>query len=225
QVAKATQFAAQLQALKQKGLSSDLIAQIAAAGVDQGGATAAALASANKSTINQLNSLQGSMKTAANSTGAAVADSMYGAGIKSAQGLIKGLQSQEKAIEKQMMKIAKSMQKAIERALGIHSPSTVMAEIGDNTSLGMAVGIDRSTKHAVIAAQGLAMSVRQGATLRNPGMGLAGGGGGGGSVVNNYLHLEVHGSVRTDRDLRDAIEQGMLRLGMRNSGTYVPYKR
>ncbi|TKA11749.1 phage tail tape measure protein [Actinacidiphila oryziradicis] len=225
QVQKATAFATQLQALKKKGLSSDLIAQIAAAGVDQGGATAAALAGANKSTIDQLNSLQGNMKTAANATGTAVADSMYGAGIKSAQGLVKGLQSQEKAIEKQMMKIAKAMEAAIKKALGIKSPSTVMAELGDNTAKGVAVGIDRSTKHAVIAAQGLAMSVRQGAAMRNPGMGLAGGGGGGGggSVVN--ITVNVAGSVRSERDLRDAIEQGMLRLGMRNSKTYAAYKR
>jgi hypothetical protein len=46
QMIKAVQFAAQLRALQKKGLSSDLIAQSAAAGVDQGGASATAPAGA-----------------------------------------------------------------------------------------------------------------------------------------------------------------------------------
>jgi hypothetical protein len=231
-VQQAQQFADELAQLRKKGLRSDLIQQLATAGVDQGGATALALAGGSSSQIQEMNRLQGSLSGAANATGAAVADSMYGAGIKSAQGLVKGLQSQEAAIEAQMMRIAKSMQSAIKHALGIRSPSTVMAELGDYTAQGMALGIDRSAKHAVIAAQGLAMSVRQGAATGAPGFGTAvamsgagPAGGTGGMVVNNYLSVHVEGSVLTERKLVDVVQAGFLKLGARNPKTYQPYKR
>ncbi|MEV7387191.1 phage tail tape measure protein [Streptomyces sp. NPDC091215] len=223
QMGKAVQFAAQLQALQKKGLSSDLIAQIAAAGVDQGGATATALASASKSQIDQINSLNKTTKSAANTAGKAVADSMYGAGIRSAQGLVKGLQSQEKAIEKQMMKIAESMKRAIKHALGIKSPSTVFAEIATWIPKGLAKGIDGGAHHATDAVNRLAGAVAGASAHSSAGLAMAGGGG---TVVNNYtVNVRVEGSVRSDRDLREVVEQQMLRLGMRNPQSYTQYKR
>lgn len=159
QVAKARKFAAQLQALRKKGLSTELVQQIASAGVDQGGATAAALATANRSQIADINKLQKSAKYAARSVGSAAADSMYKSGIDSAKGLIKGLQSQQRNIDKQMVRIANSMKTAIRRSLGIHSPSTVMAELGDYTAQGMAQGIESGTHHAVTAAARMAGAV------------------------------------------------------------------
>jgi TP901 family phage tail tape measure protein len=225
QMNKAIQFAAELQALKKKGLSSDLLEQLAAAGVDQGGATAAALSGASKAQINQINGLNKTTKSAATSAGKAVADSMYKAGIRSAQGLVKGLQSQEKAIEKQMMRIAKAMEKAIKKALGIHSPSRVFAEIGTWIPKGLAKGVEGGTQHATHAVHRLAGAVAGAGQFAGAGLALAAGGGGA-TVVNNYtVNVNVAGSVRSDRDLRDVLEREMLRLGARNSTTYAPYKR
>lgn len=209
-VKAATQFAAELRQLQKAGLRSDLIQQLAAAGVDQAGGTVLALAGGSKSQIQQMNSLQASLSAAANSTGTAVADSMYSAGIKSAQGLVKGLQSQEKAIDAQMLKIAKSMQAAIKKALGIRSPSTVMATLGDHTAHGYALGIERSTKRVQIAAQGMAMSARQGATIT----GVQGGGGG--TVIHNHYHITVQGSVTTERKLIEVVRTGVLQGARRN---------
>lgn len=222
QMSKAVNFAAQLKALQKKGLSSDLVAQIAAAGVDQGGETAAALATATKGQIQQINQIQTATKSAATSAGTAVADSMYGAGLRSAQGLVKGLQSQEKAIERQMMRIAESMKRAIKRALGIRSPSTVFAEIGTWIPKGLAKGVNDGTRHATGAVHRLAGSVA-GAGRYGAGLAMAGGGGGAGPVYNVTFQIEGH--VLTERNLRDVVEQSMLRLGMRNSSTYTPYKR
>ncbi|MFK0154624.1 phage tail tape measure protein [Streptomyces sp. NPDC090493] len=226
QMTKATQFAAQLQALKKKGLSSDLVAQIAAAGVDQGSATATALAGASAAQIKQINSLNTSTKNAATSAGQAVADSMYGAGIKSAQGLVKGLQSQEKAIERQMMKIAESMKRAIKHALGIKSPSTVFAEIATWIPKGLAKGIDGSAHHATAAVNRLAGSVA-GAGSYAADVGLAGAAaGGGGTVVNLHVHIEPKGHVlSTNRELRDLVQEEFARLGMRNPQTWQSYRR
>ena len=224
QYQKAAQFAAQLDALRKKGLRADLIAQIAAAGADQGGATAAALAGATKGQIDQINQLQGATQSAANTAGKAVADSMYGAGLHSAQGLVKGLQSQEKAIEKEMMKIAKSMQKAIKHALGIKSPSAVFAEIGQWIPRGLAKGVEGGARHATQAVHRLAGSVAGAGVLSGAGLAMAGGPGRG-VVVNNHLHFNIEGHVLTERKLRDLLEREMLRLGMRNPQTYASYKR
>ncbi|MET7781504.1 phage tail tape measure protein [Streptomyces mirabilis] len=224
QMAKATQFAAQLQALQKKGLSSDLVAQIAAAGVDQGGATATALAGASKGQIQQINQLQKTTQGAANSAGKAVADSMYGAGIKSAQGLVKGLQSQEKAIEKQMMRIAKSMQKAIKHALGIKSPSAVFAEIGTWIPKGLAKGVDGSARHATQAVHRLAGSVAGAGSFTGPRLAMAGGGGGS-TVVHQHFEFHIEGSVATVDKLAKDVEAAFLRRGARNPITYQQYKR
>lgn len=139
---QAKQFAQQLATLRKKGVRSDLIAQIAQAGVEQGSGAAAALATASKSQIAQINATQGRLVGAATQAGSTAGTAMYGAGIQAAAGLVKGLKSQQKAIETQMMTIALAMQKAIRKALGIHSPSRVMAALGQYIPQGLARGID-----------------------------------------------------------------------------------
>lgn len=223
-VQQAEQFAAELAQLKKKGLRSDLIEQLASAGVDQAGATAQALAGGTAGQIAEMNRLQKGLKTTADATGTTVADAMYGAGIASAKGLIKGLQSQEKAIDAQMLRIAKSMQKAIRDALGIHSPSRVMAVDGEFTGRGFALGLDRSSKHVRIAAQGLAMSARQGATITGGyNRGHAGGAmaGGGATYVQNF-YVNVEGSVTTERKLVDTIEIELTTRARRSPGGFQP---
>jgi hypothetical protein len=73
---------------------------------------------------------------------------MYAAGIKAAEGLVKGLEMKKKSIEKAMMRIAKAMEKAIKKALGIKSPSRVMQQVGHFTAEGFAVGIEKNKKPA-----------------------------------------------------------------------------
>jgi hypothetical protein len=230
QVSKALTFSSQLQQLKKRGLSGDLLNQIASAGVDQGGETAAALVGASDAQLKQLNSMQSQLKSSANAAGSAVSDAMYGAGIRAAEGLVKGLEKKQKAIEDAMLRIAKSMESAIKRALGIKSPSTVMARLGDFTALGMAQGIDRSSKHAVIAARGMAMSVAQGAALTGTptwaGVSATGGrGGSGGTVVHQHFEFHIEGNVMTVDKLSKDVEAAFLRRGMRNPVTYPAYKR
>ncbi|MEU0332236.1 phage tail tape measure protein [Streptomyces sp. NPDC006193] len=140
--AAAAQFAKNLATLRKKGVRADLIAQIAQAGVAQGGSAAAALATAGAGQIKEINSTQAALVKAAGQAGASAGDAMYGAGIHAAQGLVKGLKSQQKAIEKQMLSIARSMSKAIRRALGIKSPSRVMAQVGAYTAEGLRQGIE-----------------------------------------------------------------------------------
>ena len=127
-----------------------------------------------------------------------------------------------------MLRIAKSMETAIKKALKIKSPSQVMADVGDYTALGFAHGINRSSKHAVIAARGMAMSARHGATLTGtpPWAGLPSAGSAVGPAVNHYhFNFEVKGSVATVDSLAKDVEAAFLRRGMRNPATYPAYKR
>jgi LysM repeat protein len=137
-VNKSNAFAKQLEQLKAKGVSADLIGQIAEAGITGGGAaTAATILNMTPEQLKQLNSLQAQLTSAANKAGTAAADGMYGAGLNAAKGLVKGLQDQQDAIEAQMLKIAEAMEKVIKQALGIKSPSRVMMQVADFTADGL----------------------------------------------------------------------------------------
>jgi hypothetical protein len=135
-------FAKNIANLQKKGVRHDLIKQIAEAGVEQGAATAAALAAATPAQIKAINKEQHALGVAAGKAGNTTANAMYGAGIAAGQGLVKGLQSQQKQIEQQMLKIAKGMSKAIRKELGIKSPSRVMARIGKYVPQGLVRGIE-----------------------------------------------------------------------------------
>ncbi|MFE6225487.1 hypothetical protein [Streptomyces sp. NPDC057854] len=150
-LAKAKKFAEDLEKLRKKGVRADLIAQIAQAGVEQGSAAAAALASASSGQIKQINDTQAQLVKAATQAGNTAGDAMYGAGIRAAQGLVEGLKKEQAAIEEQMVRIAVAMQKAIKRALGIKSPSRVMAAVGRFIPAGLVRGIE-SGRSAVDAS-------------------------------------------------------------------------
>ena len=234
QAQKVADFTRNLAALKKKGVRSDLIEQIASAGVEGGGDTARALAAASKGQIAEVNKLQASMKSQANTTGTVVADAMYGAGIKAAQGLVKGLQKQEKSIEAQMTKIAKKMASVIKKALKIKSPSQVFADIGGYIPQGLAVGISDAAQHAITAARNLSADVTAAGSLNQTA--IAGSALGyriptqrNGSqpmqVVNNNLYVNVEGTVTTERKLQKTMEEAFLKNGMRNPQTYTSFTR
>ncbi|KDN75234.1 hypothetical protein DF19_25105 [Streptomyces olindensis] len=152
--AAAQQFAKNLATLRKKGVRSDLVAQIAQAGVEQGSAAAAALANADASQIKQINAQQKLLVGAADQAGSTAGNAMYSAGIAAGAGLVKGLQKQQRAIEKQMLKIAQGMSKSIRKALGIKSPSRVMARVGAYTAQGLVKGLEgeRSAVNSAMAS-------------------------------------------------------------------------
>ncbi|MGY4903320.1 phage tail protein [Streptomyces sp. 900116325] len=141
-VAKAKAFGDNLAKLKKAGLRSDLLGDIAAAGVDGGAATAQALARATPTELKRINDLQAQLAKAATSTGNSVAGALYDSGVKAAQGLVDGLKKQQGSIEKQMKKIAEAMLKAIRKALDMHSPSRKARQIGQLFMQGMPLGFE-----------------------------------------------------------------------------------
>jgi hypothetical protein len=138
---RTTEFASMLEQLKAKGLGGQAISEIAQAGITGGGmATAQSLLNATPEQIAQINALQAELSKSANKAGTVTADAMYGAGIRAAEGLVKGLTAQQSAIEAAMMNIAKAMEKSIKKALGIKSPAKVMEPIGDYAFQGVEAG-------------------------------------------------------------------------------------
>jgi len=114
-------------------------------GPEEGYAYASALAGASSKLFKEINSTQYGINDQAETLGRAGADALYDSGKAAGQGFLKGLSSQQKAIEAQMLKIAKSMDKSIRKALGIRSPSRVMAQIGRYTTEGLAAGLTERT--------------------------------------------------------------------------------
>jgi hypothetical protein len=144
---KSGQLASALATLRKRGLDKRLISEIAEAGIEGGGLeTARGLLGADKDQIKRMNSLRSQIASNAGKVGDVASEAMYGAGIKAAEGLVKGLQKKQDKIEKQMLKIARAMEKSIKRALGIRSPSKVTEGIGDMTAEGYALGIERNRR-------------------------------------------------------------------------------
>ncbi|MET8707767.1 hypothetical protein [Streptomyces californicus] len=133
-------FSTYIGILAKRGLSKVLLRQILDMGPEQGYAYANALAGASASTIKSINSTQAALTSGTDKLGKTGADLLYDSGKNAAKGYLKGLDSQQDAIEKQMLKIAKSMDKAIRKALGIRSPSTVAAVPGGHFTEGIAKG-------------------------------------------------------------------------------------
>lgn len=138
---RTTEFAKMLEDLKAKGLNAQSISEIAQAGVAGGGmATAQSLLNATPEQIAQINQLEAQLQKSADKAGTVTAEAMYGAGIKAAEGLVRGLEAQQSQIEAAMMKIAKAMEASIKKALGIKSPAKLMEPIGDFAFQGIEQG-------------------------------------------------------------------------------------
>ncbi|MFD5975570.1 hypothetical protein [Streptomyces bacillaris] len=187
---KLRQFTTYVNTLAKRGLSKTLLRQILDMGPEQGYAYANALAGASASTIKSINSTQSALTSGTDKLGKTGADLLYDSGKNAAKGYLKGLDSQQKAIEAQMVKIAKSMDKAIRKALGIKSPSKVGAVTGGFYTEGVADGaveqiplLDRAM--GAVAGRMAAMRPTVGRPAITAGAGAAGGGGG-------VIHLNVN---------------------------------
>ncbi|MBL1107348.1 hypothetical protein JK361_22540 [Streptomyces sp. 5-8] len=219
---KATQrFQANISRLKKMGLRSDLLQQIADAGVEGGAATAEALAKATPAELKKINDLQGKLNKSATDTGKTVGDALYGAGIKAAQGLVNGLKSQQKRIEQIMESIAERMLKAVKKKHKTHSPSRAFHELGVMDMEGLRGGV-LATAHRVVgavtdvASRALNAAGGVGAALSATPTGgqLAAvyGGPGGGGDQTNHFHL-YGGDATPDGILRALSWQALVGRG------------
>lgn len=165
--------------LTSMGLSKAALKQVIDAGVEKGGQTAAALIAGGKSGVSQVNTLVAQMGATANSVATSAARSMYQAGVDSALGLVKGLQSQSAALAAAAKRIANQLVAQVKRALGIRSPSTVFAsEVGQHIPTGVIKGIDSTQGRLDARLSGL---------VGMPDLATAGTTGAGAAPVTQYI--------------------------------------
>lgn len=203
EVAWSQQFGSVVEKLRKRGLGKVAIDQLIQAGPEQGMAYAQSILAQGKSGIDQINKLQGSLGRAGKSLGITAADSMYGAGLQAANGIVKGLEKQKGAIERTMEKIAHSMARALRKALGIHSPSRVFHELGEFTGQGLVNGINSTRDAASVAAAGLLHAGMGGQLAGVPAFSGAG--------RQPQIVVNVHGAidpVSTARQIKKVLAQG-----------------
>ncbi|EIC4599055.1 tape measure protein [Listeria monocytogenes] len=142
-------FQANVEKLRKKGVSKDIISDILESGVENGSSYAQALAKSDAKTIKAINSTQNQINSASKSMGNTAANAMYSAGINAAKGLISGLNSQKKQLEKTAKSIANTITNSVKKALKIHSPSRVAIELGKFFTGGLGNGVLAGANGAV----------------------------------------------------------------------------
>lgn len=113
--------------------------------------------------------------------GATLNAQFHAAGIAAAAGLVTGLEDRQADLDRTAERMAARLVAAVKKALGIRSPSAVMAKLGDQTARGFAQGITRNT-YASTAGARLAGSVATGYGSPKLSASAVMGGPGGGAV-------------------------------------------
>jgi tape measure domain-containing protein len=157
-IAAVQKYHATLQALRAAGLDDTTYRQLLEQGTE-GQKFADQLLAAGKPAIEQIGALDKELQTAAKTLGDAAAENLYAAGIKAADGLVKGLRAQKKSLKKLMHELAKEMINALKEKLQIKSPSRVFEEIGQLVNKGLASGLEETTA-ATRAAEQLGENLR-----------------------------------------------------------------
>jgi phage-related protein len=205
-VDQAKHFADVLAKLKKLGLNQEMFDQLAQAGPEAGMAAAEAILGAGAAGVKQVNDLEKQLQDAAGKVGKTASEVMYDNGIHMAEGLVKGLESQADKIEKQMLKIADSMVAAIKKALGIHSPSRVLAKIGAYVGQGFRKGLASEQSNIAAAVEdSLMIGQTSNSTARNiasaVGSALGNGSSTGGSSKTLNYYAAPGSSLGSEEDL------------------------
>lgn len=168
--------------------------------------------------------------------GSGLGNLLYDAGRNVISGLIRGIESMTGSVSGAMSGVASLIRGFLPFSpakwgplSGSGSPDLAGAKIGSM----LATGMTRSTFQVAQAGRQLAAATG----VSGGAIGMYGAGPMGGSLVDAarslyggtgqgpIVNLTVKGSVLSERDLRDVMQREMLRLGMRNSMTWAPYKR
>jgi hypothetical protein len=154
QIEKTKEFANTLQRLRDLGLNDAAYKQLLTKGIDAL-PFADQLLAGGKEAVNTVNDLDKQLATVSQSLGVQASSQLYDAAVHAAEGLVKGLQSQQRNIEIQMDAIADAMVKSIKKKLGIRSPSRVFMTVGGYSAEGLAKGMDQMSGMVEKSASGM----------------------------------------------------------------------
>ena len=205
-LARIRKFAGLLNTLQKRGYSAAIIQEVAEMGTEEGIKAAEILANATTAERNQLNSTYVAIDKASDAAGIYVTNAMYKGGVNAAAGLVKGLQSQEKAIEKQMLKIGLDMERALKQALGIRSPSRKAIAIAQNFTGTLTDNLKEGRKGIAAEARALgdaltvpskSMAGGYGTAMASPGLGMSASAAGSVTHVTHNWNITESGSAVT----------------------------
>jgi tape measure domain-containing protein len=154
QIVKTKAFAAVLQKLRTLGLNDTLYKELLSKGVDALPFVTQLLDSGKRG-VDELNGLDKTLEETAGKLGNTASTTLYQAAVDSAAGLVRGLQLQQKAIEKVMEAIGNAMVKSIKKQLGIKSPSKAFEEVGQFSAEGLARGLTNASTAVKRSAEGV----------------------------------------------------------------------
>jgi TP901 family phage tail tape measure protein len=155
---------------------------------------------------------------------------LYQSGKDLIQGLVNGIMDMTSKATDAVGHIASSVWDSAKHGFGLWSPSHIAYGHGQMIVQGLINGMESMRDQAAGTMLSLAGDVNAGFNV----MGVGGGGGaalGGGAFTSQgayapgTINIYVEGSVLSDRDLRDVVQEQMLQLGARYSTSYTPYKR
>lgn len=158
-LAKIKAFQDNLRVLLASGLSNAAYKQILDAGVEEGGAYAAALVAGGTGAVQQVNGLVSQIEGAANQLGLTASTRMYQAGVDAAQGLVDGLNSLSAQLNSAAVKLGQTIATAVKNSLGIKSPSTVMIAAMGYVGDGLEQGLDAQQARVGAASNRLANQI------------------------------------------------------------------
>lgn len=150
---------------------------------------------------------------------------LYQAGKDLIQGFINGIGDMADSAVKGIGDLAGKVLSSAKHGFGLWSPSRIFHGYGVNIVQGLINGMNSMSDAAAGSMADIANGVN-GSFVVNGSQSFGGGGGTAqGAYAPGTIIIQVQGSVLTDRDLRDVVQEQMLRLGARYSTSYTPYKR
>lgn len=181
---RASEFDQMLKTLRKRGLGGTALNEIGDAGLEGGGfETAKALMKAGSGDLKRINTLKNQIATSGGSIGKTVADGMYAAGIKAAEGIVKGLQKQQAKINASMLALTGALERALRRALGRKATGGIVGAAGGGARGGMTLVGEHGPE---IVNLPFGSTVRSNPDSRR----IASGGGGGGQVIEVVVNLD-----------------------------------
>lgn len=158
---------------------------------------------------------------------------LYDAGMNIIKGLVNGIKAGFGMVKNVVGDLGGVAKGAFHSIMGIFSPSRVMYQSGTYVVAGLVNALRDGAGDIYHASRGMGQAVIRGVSptgdtsigamhIEAPNVGTSGGYGGG--VVQYVVQLEVQGHVITDQDLRDLIQEELLKKGARNTGTFQPAK-
>ncbi len=206
QVAGVIEYAAKIQALLDKNLSKDALAQVLASGAEAGSAIADQLIAGGQAAIDETNALVDSANAAANKVGMNAAAKWYQAGIDSATAVVNGLQAElDKLTPKLMAKmdaIAAKMKRTVTIDVLVNERvNKIVASVG---------GIPKMAEGGIVNKPTLALIGEAGPEAVVPLSKMSAGGGG-------DVNINVNGGLATSAEIGQSVVNA-LRAYSRSAG-------